>query len=134
MIESTLRSEFRYKAVRSSGPGGQHVNKTSTKVEVSFSIAPSQGLSGAEKERLLTKLAPKITNDGALIVQCSESRSQYRNKLLATARMLQLLKENLKVPKPRKKSKPSKAVTQKRLDNKKKNALKKSARKPPSID
>jgi ribosome-associated protein len=126
--------ELQFKAVRSSGAGGQHVNKTSSKVEVSFSIFSSEGLSETEKQRLQEKLDSRISTEGVLILQCSESRSQHRNKAIGIQRMLELLKLNLKVAKKRKKSKPSRSSIEKRIKAKKNNALKKSNRKPPRID
>jgi ribosome-associated protein len=130
----TLIKELTFKAIRSSGPGGQHVNKTSTKVEVSFHIASSEALTEAEKERLQIKLASRITSERVITLQCGETRSQSRNKAIVIERLLTLLKENLKVSKPRKKTKPSKSAIERRLKAKKSQALKKSSRKPPSID
>ena len=134
MNSEALIKEFTFKAIRSSGPGGQHVNKTSTKVEVSFHLVASEVLSQLEKERLLLKLASKISSEGFIVMQCGETRSQSRNKAIVIERLLTLLKENLKVSKPRKKTKPSKSVIERRLKAKKTQALKKSSRKPPSID
>ena len=134
MNSEALIKELTFKAIRSSGPGGQHVNKTSTKVEVSFNLVTSEVLSEVEKERLQIKLASKISSEGFIVMQCGETRSQSRNKAIVIERLLTLLKENLKVSKPRKKTKPSKSVIERRLKAKKTQALKKSARKPPSID
>ncbi|WP_114491161.1 alternative ribosome rescue aminoacyl-tRNA hydrolase ArfB [Candidatus Ulvibacter alkanivorans] len=134
MQTSTIIRELTFKGIRSSGPGGQHVNKTSSKVEVRFNIMTSEGLQDSEKERLLSKLSSRLTSEGELIMQCGESRSQHRNKAIVIERLLELLKEQLTVKKKRKKTKPSKRAIERRLQNKKKNALKKSNRKPPSID
>jgi len=134
MHTETLIKELSFKAVRSSGPGGQHVNKTATKVEVSFLITTSEALSEVEKERLLAKLATRISSEGTITLQCGETRSQSRNKAIVIERLLALLKENLKVSKPRKKTKPSKSAIERRLKAKKTQALKKSTRKPPSVD
>lgn len=128
-----LISELTFKAVRSSGAGGQHVNKTSSKVEVTFNVEVSEALSEEEKNRLREKLASKITNEGNIILQCDESRSQHKNKKLVIDRLVEYVKENLKVKKKRKKSKPSKAAIQKRLDAKKQQAEKKANRKPPKL-
>jgi len=133
MNSSVIISELTYKAVRSSGPGGQHVNKTSSKVAVYFSIENSQGLSETEKALLLKRLASRLTSDFVLVLKCSETRSQHRNKALVTKRLLQLLEANKKPAKKRKKTKPSKSAIEKRLRNKKQKALKKSNRKPPPI-
>lgn len=133
MDTSVIVSELTYKAVRSSGPGGQHVNKTSSKVEVYFSIENSKGLSESEKVLLLKRLASRLTSENILVLQCSETRSQHRNKSLVTKRLLQLLEEFKKPVKKRKKTKPSKSVIEKRLREKKMKALKKSNRKPPTV-
>ena len=129
-----LFRELKFKAVRSSGPGGQHVNKTSSKVEVSFSIPTSQALSDSEKSRLMRKLASRISSEGTIILSCGETRSQYRNKTLVLKRLVDLMEENLKVAKKRRKTKPSRNAIERRLKAKKGQALKKTNRKPPSLD
>jgi ribosome-associated protein len=129
-----LFRELKFKAVRSSGPGGQHVNKTSSKVEVSFTIPTSEALSDIEKSRLIRKLASRISSEGTIILSCGETRSQYRNKSLVLKRLVALLEENLKVAKKRTKTKPSRNAIERRLKAKKGQALKKTNRKPPSID
>ncbi|MAZ72713.1 MAG: aminoacyl-tRNA hydrolase [Flavobacteriaceae bacterium] len=133
MNTSVILTELNYKAVRSSGPGGQHVNKTLSKVEVYFSIEDSQGLSATEKELLLQRLSSRLTSENIMMLQCGETRSQHRNKTLVTTRLLQLLEENKKPKKKRKKTKPSKSAIEKRLREKKLKALKKSNRKPPKF-
>lgn len=132
-IDKILK-ELKFKAVRSSGPGGQHVNKTATKVELLFSLMNSEGLSESEKERLQKRLKSRLLSDGNVMLQCGETRSQFRNKKLAIDRLLSLLEENLKVKKFRKKTTPSKSIIEKRLQTKKNIGLKKASRKPPSID
>tara|TARA_R100000306_G_scaffold41750_1_gene40512 strand:- start:344 stop:751 length:408 start_codon:yes stop_codon:yes gene_type:complete len=134
MNEEILINELQFKAVRSSGPGGQHVNKTASKVELRFNLAASQAFSDSEKARLLRKLEGKLTANGELILHASESRSQHRNKVLVIERLLELVKDSLRVRKKRKKTKPSKGAIEKRLTGKKRNALKKSNRKPPRLD
>lgn len=134
MKEEIIIKELHFKAVRSSGAGGQHVNKTSSKVEVSFAVFSSEGLSETEKERLKARIPNRISSEGILTLQCSESRSQHRNKAIGIQRMLELLKQNLKVAKKRKKSKPSRSAIEKRIKAKKNTALKKANRKPPRID
>jgi len=130
----TLLREINFKAIRSSGPGGQHVNKSSTKIELNFRIESSEALNELEKQRLLQKLKTRISQDGLLVLQCGETRSQYRNKAIAIERLVDLLKEKLKVAKPRKKTKPSKSIIEARLRIKKSQALKKSNRKRPELD
>lgn len=131
MESEIIIRELQFKAVRSSGPGGQHVNKTSSKVEVTFDLFASEGLTPSEKETLKSKLSNRISSQGMLSMQSSESRSQHRNKRLVIDRLMALLGENLKQVKPRKKTKPSRAAIEKRLKQKKRQALKKSQRKPP---
>jgi len=134
MDSENLIKEFIFKAVRSSGPGGQHVNKTSSKVEVSFHIKSSNVFLEDEKELLHKKLSSKISSEGFLKISCSDTRSQHQNKILVIERLLALLNKNLKKEKPRKKTKPSKSSIEKRLHKKKKHATKKATRKPPEID
>lgn len=126
--------ELQFKAVRSSGPGGQHVNKVSSKITLSFDIAQSVGLHPEEKERLFLKLQSRLTKDQLLILQCNETRSQHQNKNLVIQRFFELIKNALHVPKKRKATKRSKASVEKRLLSKKKAAQKKANRKRPDLD
>ncbi|MCW9037510.1 alternative ribosome rescue aminoacyl-tRNA hydrolase ArfB [Altibacter sp.] len=134
MNTEKLIKECDFKAVRSSGPGGQHANKTASKVEVTFNIIASEALTSIEKERLQKKLESRISSDGAIQLQCGETRSQHKNKALVIERLIALLKKHLKVAKPRKKTKPSKSAMERRLKTKKEQALKKSNRKPPRLE
>jgi len=118
--------------VRSSGAGGQHVNKVSSKIELSFDLFNSNGLSEYEKTLLQRKL--KLSKEGLLLLQCSESRSQHKNKDLVIKRFLSLLKMSLIIPKRRIPTKTPKSVIRKRLSNKKHHAEKKSNRKKPPTD
>ncbi len=127
-----LITELSFKAVRSSGPGGQHVNKTASKVEVYFNLEASQALSENQKDRIRRKLASKISFEGIISVQSSDTRSQHKNKALAIEKLLDMLQDSLKVAKIRRKTKPSKNAMEKRVKSKKQQALKKSLRKPPS--
>jgi len=131
---SKIRSELQFKAVRSSGPGGQHVNKTSSKVIIHFPVATSEGLSEQEKALIEKRLGNLINSEGKLVLSCSETRSQHRNRELGILRLEELLQENLRVKKPRKKSSPSKSAIEKRLKTKRALALKKGHRKPPKIE
>ena len=88
MDAKLLINEFVFKAIRSSGPGGQHVNKTSSKIVLSFHIHNSNGLEENEKERLLKKLAAKISSDGYVQLSCSDTRSQHQNKVIVIDKML----------------------------------------------
>lgn len=131
MNEAQITRELNFKAVRSSGAGGQHVNKTASKVELHFQLEASLGLSEEEKMRLRQKLEKRLTKDNELILQTEESRSQHRNKELVISKFFKLLKENLQRPKRRKKTKPSKSAKLKRLKAKKINAEKKARRNNP---
>ncbi|WP_338732614.1 alternative ribosome rescue aminoacyl-tRNA hydrolase ArfB [Mangrovimonas cancribranchiae] len=131
-VEALIK-ELDFKAIKSSGAGGQHVNKTASKVELHFNILNSQVFNQSQKELLCKNLNNRLTKEQVLILQCGESRSQHKNKDLVITRFLELIKEGLKKPKPRKKTKIPKAVKQKRLKNKKQQSEKKANRKPPKL-
>jgi ribosome-associated protein len=134
MEKKGLVREIKLKAVRSSGPGGQHVNKVSTKVELTFDVENSNALTLVEKDRIYDKLASRLTKDNILILQSDESRSQSKNKEYVTKRFLDIMEFALAVPKKRRKTKPSRSSIEKRLKSKKKDALKKVGRRRPSLD
>jgi len=134
MNNAALVKELKFKAVRSSGAGGQHVNKVSTKIELFFDLNASKTISDKEKERLLLKLGHRLTKENILQLQCDESRSQHKNKELAIKRFLEMIQTALKIPKKRRKTKPSKSSIEKRLKSKKKAALKKVNRTKPKLD
>ncbi len=125
--------ELKFKAVRSSGAGGQHVNKVSSKIKLFFHVETSNGLNSEEKNILHSKLASKISKDNILILTCSENRSQHKNKEIVIKRFFQIITNALKVSKKRKATKPSKSSIQKRLEKKKKIAYKKAFRKKPEV-
>jgi ribosome-associated protein len=124
--------ECSFKAVRSSGAGGQHVNKVSSKVELNFNVIDSEGISENEKNILKQKL--KLTKGGVLILQCSETRSQHKNKEIVIKRCLTLLRNSLIIQKRRVVGKIPNKVIRKRLEQKNIKALKKNNRKKPNID
>jgi ribosome-associated protein len=126
--------ELNFKAIKSSGAGGQHVNKTSSKIELTFDLESSNSLSDGEKILLKTKLSSKLTKENVLILFCDESRSQHRNKNIAIKRFLELLKTNLIRPKRRKATKPSKSSIKRKAENKKRVSVKKALRKKPKFD
>ena len=128
-----LLTELQYKAVRSSGPGGQNVNKVSSKVVLSFDVLNSLGLDEVEKERAQKKLKSKLTLDGILILNCDEDRSQLKNKAIVTKRFLELITKSLVVPKERKATKVPKSVVEKRLKDKSSVAEIKQNRKKPEV-
>lgn len=131
--EALLITELSFKAVRSSGAGGQHVNKTSSKVVLNWDLPNSQVFSENQKVRIQKKLKNRLTTEGVLILSSEASRSQHKNKALVIKRFLEVIKQGLIVPKKRKPSKVPRAVKLKRLSNKKKQADKKTNRKPPEV-
>lgn len=127
----TILSEVKYKAVRSSGAGGQNVNKVSSKVVLTFDLSNSQALSEEEKLLLETNLHNRLTADLVLILNCDEDRSQLKNKEIVTKRFLDIIKKGLHVPKERKPTKIPKSVIRKRIKDKKSvSEVKKNRRKP----
>ncbi|WP_139956973.1 alternative ribosome rescue aminoacyl-tRNA hydrolase ArfB [Flavicella sediminum] len=130
----TLISELNFKASRSSGAGGQHVNKVSSRIEVFFNINETEALNEREKERILLKLKNKINKEQTLSLSCEETRSQHRNKELVTDRLISLLKTNLIRPKIRRKTKPTLASLKRKTENKKRLSSKKGLRKPPKLE
>ncbi len=129
-----LLKELTFKAIRSSGAGGQHVNKVASKVELSFNLNASLVLNDDQKQRLLHKLENRLTKEGFLILQCGESRSQHKNKELIICRFLNLIRTGLIIPKKRVPTKIPKSVIRKRLKNKRNLSEKKANRKKPNLD
>jgi ribosome-associated protein len=124
-------SELSFKAVRSSGAGGQNVNKVSSKVVLTFDLKNSKALTEEQKMLLETKLAPRLTTDLVLILNCDEDRSQLKNKEIVIKRFLEIIKNGLIVPKERKATKIPKSVIRKRIKDKKNiSEVKKNRRKP----
>ena len=124
-----LLNELHFQATRSSGAGGQHVNKVSSKIELRFSITNSSALSEEEKIQLQQKLNKQLTKNQEIIITCQDSRSQHKNKEIAIKKLIDLIQKSLLKPKKRKKTKPSKQAIKKRLEKKAKQALKKENRK-----
>lgn len=133
MNKDTIIQELDYKAVRSSGAGGQNVNKVSSKVVLSFNLAASNALDEEEKNLASLRLASKLTNDGILILQCDEDRSQLRNKDIVTKRFLAVMENALKEVKPRKATKIPRSVIKKRIEGKRRQAEKKQSRRRPDF-
>lgn len=134
MNTEKLIKELHFKATRSSGAGGQHVNKVSSKIELFFDLENSLEFSEEEKNRLLKKLATRLTKENVLLLTCDESRSQHKNKELAIKRFLEIITQGLKVPKKRKPTKPSKNSIRRKAENKRKQAFKKVLRKKPNLE
>ena len=133
MDTEKIISELKFKAVKSSGAGGQNVNKVSSKVVLSFDLSNSKALSEEEIALLEDKLASRLTNDKILILNCDEDRSQLKNKEIVVKRFLQLLRENLIIPKERKATKVPKSVIKKRIQNKRNLSEKKQSRRKPDF-
>ena len=129
MNSKEIIKELQFKAIRSSGAGGQHVNKVSSKVVLSFNVFTSGFLSEEEKTLLTINLKNRLTKDGLLILSSDESRSQHRNKELVIKRFYKILSVGLTHKKKRKATKPSKASIKRRIENKQKTSLKKVLRK-----
>ncbi len=132
--EVAILNELTFKGIRSSGAGGQHVNKTASKVELTFDLENSQLLSELQKEKLKHKLQSRLTKEFVLILQCGESRSQHKNKKIIIQRFLNIIKGNLIEDKKRIPTKVPRKVKRIRLKNKRIRAEKKAKRKPPEID
>ena len=131
MEKEKIISELSFKAVRSSGAGGQNVNKVSSKVVLTFDLKNSQVLTDEEKSLIENKLSSRLTTDALLILNCDEDRSQIRNKEIVIKRFLTLIKDALFVPKERKPSRIPKSVIRKRIKDKKSiSEVKKNRRKP----
>jgi len=132
-IDNLIR-ELSFKATRSSGAGGQHVNKVSSKIELTFDIQNSTILSEEQKQLLLKNLATRITKENILMLFCDESRSQHKNKEIITKRFLKIISNGLKIPKKRKPTKISRSANRKRLERKKIQAYKKAIRRKPTLE
>ena len=131
METTKLLTELSYKAIRSSGAGGQNVNKVSSKVVLTFDLANSQAFDEAEKELLFSKLANKLSNENLLILNCDEDRSQRKNKEIVTKRFLEIIKNALIVPKKRKATRIPRSVIEKRIKAKRNTSeIKQNRRKP----
>ena len=131
MEKDKLITELQYKAVRSSGAGGQNVNKVSSKVVLSFDVKNSKVLSDEEKMLLEMNLTSRLTNDQILILNCDEDRSQLKNKEIVTKRFLSIIEQGLHIPKIRKSTKIPKSVIRKRIKDKKNlSEIKKNRKRP----
>ena len=134
MNTNKIIKELKFKGIRSSGSGGQHVNKVSSKIELTFDLENSNSLSELEKELLKKKLSSRLTKDTTFILFCEETRSQHRNKEIAIKRFLELIKTHLIRPKKRRPSKPSMSSIKRKTENKKRTSIKKALRKKPRLD
>ena len=122
---SIPRSEIELRFSRSSGPGGQHAQKSDTRVEAVFDVEASSALSDAQKRRVLAKAGP------VLRAVAQDERSQWRNRELALERLADALREALRVPRRRRPTKPSRAAVDRRLEQKRRRSETKRLRRPP---
>lgn len=123
-----LLDEVEFTASRSSGPGGQNVNKVSTRISLRFDVQHSNLLSPEQKEILLKKLATSLTKEGVLLLHAQEKRSQLQNKEAVLIKLDRLLTKAFTIKKARKATKPGKAAKQKRITEKKQRGEKKQWR------
>lgn len=131
METEKIVSELQFKAVRSSGAGGQNVNKVSSKVVLTFDLKQSEALIEEEKIVLESKLANRLMSEQLLILHCDEDRSQLKNKTIVIKRFLAVIRDGLFVPKERKATKIPKSAIRKRIKDKKSwSNIKQSRRKP----
>jgi ribosome-associated protein len=137
LIDSTLsvpRSELNYRATRSGGPGGQHVNTSATRIELTWDIGASPVLTTEQRERILTRLGRRIDARGVLRLVSAERRSQLQNREAVTDRFATIIAQALRVPKTRRKTKPPRSSRESRLRQKKQRGERKKMRSPPRAD
>ena len=132
---SIPRAELTVRATRSGGPGGQHVNTSSTRIEVVWNIDRTTALDDAQRARARERLGARVDAEGNVRVVASDSRSQRRNREEAEVRLAGLIRRALHVPKPRRKTRPTASSVATRLDDKRRRArLKAERRRPPRDD
>ena len=124
-------AELEFRATRSGGPGGQHVNTSSTRVEVWWDVGASPSLSEEQRARLMTRLATRLDNSGRLRLVSSTSRSQLRNREDVTERLREVVARALEVPRPRRRTKPTHSSKLARVEAKRRRSAVKRERRPP---
>jgi ribosome-associated protein len=127
---SIPRAEIQYRASRAGGAGGQHVNTSSTRIELLWDLPRSTAVTEEQRERIRTKLAPRLDSEGMVRVVASDRRSQGQNKQLADERLAALVKHALHIPKKRRPTKPTRSSKERRLSEKKHHSDKKKTRRP----
>ncbi len=143
MNDSTVRvtdtvsipmSELQFRFARSSGPGGQHVNRSATQAELLFDVANSPSLNETQRQRVLRKLRSRIDKEGVLHLVSQETRSQLRNREEVVERFQELMREALHVPKRRLPTRPTRAARERRLEEKRRRSEAKRERRPVQRD
>jgi ribosome-associated protein len=124
-------AELEVRASRSGGPGGQHVNTSSTRVEIVWNVRSSSALDDIQRLRLEKALGPKLSSHGALRIVASDTRSQRQNRALAEERLVATVRKALIIKKPRKRTRPNRGAVEQRLLEKKLRASRKRDRRPP---
>lgn len=122
-------AELEWRFSTSGGPGGQHANRSNTRADLIFDLASSEAFPAEIHRRLIDKIGPE-----PVVVSVAESRSQFRNRMLARARLRELLTESMKQPRKRRPTKPTRASKRRRLDDKRALSEKKDQRRPPRIE
>jgi ribosome-associated protein len=128
------RAELLLKATRSGGPGGQHVNTSSTRIELVWDVASSPSLDDAQRAHLMARLASRLDSQGKLRLVAQDERSQLRNREAAIARFIAVVARGLIVPRKRKRTRPPAASKRARLESKRKRGALKRDRRPPTED
>jgi ribosome-associated protein len=133
-VLSIPRGELDVRVSRASGAGGQHVNKTSSRVEIFWNVQASRALSDDQRARLVERLASRLSTEGSVRVVASDMRSQSRNRDLAEERLADMVRRALVIPKKRRPTRPTKASKEARLEGKKRQSHKKRERQKKSFD
>ncbi len=131
---SIPRNELDVRVSRSSGAGGQHVNKTSSRVEIFWNVRRSRALTEEQRARLLERLASRLTTEGSIRVVASDMRSQSRNRDIAEERLADMVRRALLIPKKRRPTRPTRASKEARLEGKKRRSHTKRERQKKSFD